>query len=53
MTVAFLPALNKIFEQGILSREHVASSDSPVSKQMSEGFLFFSSWCADVIENGQ
>lgn len=53
MVVKFLTALNSMFERGILSKEHVTSGDDPVLQRMSEGYHFFSSWCEDVILNGQ
>ena len=52
MALSFLRALNNIFEQGILSREHVTSGEGPVLQRMSQGYNFFSSWCEDVIANG-
>ena len=52
MTLKFLTSLNKIFERGILSREHVKSDDSPVLNRIKEGYSFFTSWCEDVIKNG-
>ena len=52
MTLKFLTALNKMFERGILSHEHVISDNSPVLKRMDEGYSFFTCWCNDVIKNG-
>ena len=49
MALSFLRALN-IFEQDILSREHVTSGEGPVLQRTSQGYHF--SWCEYVIANG-
>ena len=52
LTVQYLEALNKIFENGLLSKKRVFSSDAEPLTNMQTGLSFFVSWCDECIEQG-
>ena len=47
-TLLYLTALNRLFEQGILSSSQVSSMEAKELKNMSTGFEYFEEWCLDV-----
>ena len=49
LTVQYLQACNKMFENGILSHTPIKSTDSTVLHNIDEGFHFFMGWCDDAI----
>ena len=52
LTLSYLEACNKIFEQGILSHEKVASPDHQVIHNIQEGYQFFIEWLDEIFEQG-
>ena len=52
VTLQYLKALRKVFERGLLCREHVTSMESRVVVSMIEGYRFFTEWCDDVRSHG-
>ena len=44
MTIKYLKALNLLFENGILSSEHVSYTESAVLQNMDLGFKYFDDW---------
>ena len=49
LTVQYLQACNKMFENGILSHTAIKSADSVVLHNIDEGFHFFMGWCDDAV----
>ena len=49
LTVQYLQACNKMFENGILSHTAIKNADSVVLQNIDEGFHFFMGWCDDAI----
>ena len=47
LTVQYLEALNKIFENGLLSKKRVFSGDADPLTNMQTGLSFFVSWCIE------
>jgi len=43
-TLKYLEPYSKIFENGLLSHDHVADVNSPILKNIREGYKFFRSW---------
>ena len=52
LTLSYLEASNKIFEQGLLSHEKVTSSDCQVVRNIQEGYQFFVKWLDEIYEKG-
>ena len=53
VTLSYLEACNKIFEQGLLSHEKVTSSDHQVVLNIQEGYQFFMKWLDEIYEIGR
>ena len=51
-TLLYLTALNKLFEQGILSSSQVCSMEANELKNMRSGFKYFEDWCLDIRAGG-
>ena len=51
LTVQFLKACNKMFEHGLLSHTPIKNLDSPILKNLNDGFHFFMGWCDDSVLN--
>ncbi len=47
-TLAYLCALNKLFERGFLSKKPVFDAASPVIRNIDEGYKYFVSWLQEV-----
>ena len=52
LMLSYLEACNKIFEQGKLSHEKVASPDHQVILNIQEGYQFFIEWLDEIFEQG-
>ena len=52
LTLEFLEACNKIFEQGLLSHTKVNSTDCQVIRNIQEGYGFFTKWLNQIYEQG-
>lgn len=51
-TLAYLVALNRIFENGLLSQKPVSDFDSSPLKNIEAGFKFFEEWCDEALNSG-
>ena len=47
-TLAFLSAMNKLFERGFLSKRPVFDEGSPVMHNINEGYKYFVSWLEEI-----
>ena len=47
-TLQYFRALNKIFEQGILSKKKVTATDDHALDNIREGFAYYMEWCNEV-----
>ena len=52
LTIQYLEACSKIFEEGLLSHDKIQSGDTHILETMKDGFYFFMGWCDQNIENG-
>ena len=52
-TVKFLEALNQIFENGLLSKEQVLTTEADPLQCVQEGLQFFTMWCDECIKKGE
>lgn len=52
VTLSYLEACNKIFEQGLLSHGKVTSSGHQVILNIQEGYKFFKNWLDEIYEMG-
>ena len=52
-TLRYLEACNLIFEKGLLSHEHVKSSDSEILENVQLGLKFFCDWLDNILESGK
>ena len=50
LTLSYLEACNKIFEQGLLSHNKVTSPDCQVVLNIREGYQFFTKWLDELYE---
>lgn len=51
LTIQYLEACNKLFEQGLLSHGTIKSGQTQILDKMKDGFYFFMGWCDEVIGN--
>ena len=52
LTLEFLEACNKIFEQGLLSHDKVDTTDCRVLKNIQKGYEFFTKWLDNIYAQG-
>ena len=52
LTLEFLEACNKIFEQGLLSHDKVDIIDCRVLRNIKDGYEFFTKWLNNIYEQG-
>ena len=52
-TLAYLLAIRKIFECGLLSHDKVADGDAAPLLSISEGLQYFDEWCDKVKKQGK
>ena len=46
-------ACHKLFEIGFLSHDRVSSLDSPILKNIDDGYKYFTSWLSTLLEEGK
>ena len=49
----YLQAVNKLFEDGLLSHNVITSMESEVIKNIDEGYRFFTKWLDSLLEEGK
>ena len=52
LTLSYLEACSKIFEEGLLSHDKVKMPDCQVIKNIEDGFNFFTGWLDEIYELG-
>lgn len=52
LTLQYLEACNKLFENGFLSHEKLFNMDNDILKSISKGYNFFTTWFTELMEKG-
>jgi len=51
-TLKYLKACHKLFESGFLAHDKIVSLDSPILKNIDEGYQYFTSWLSTLMTEG-
>ena len=52
MTLKYLEACHKLFENGFLSHNRIFTMDSDVLKSVDQGYNFFTTWFVELMDKG-
>lgn len=52
VTLKYLEACHKLFENGFLSHDRIFNLDSDVLKSIDQGYNFFSTWFVELMDKG-
>ena len=53
LTLKYLEACNKIFENGLLSHDRVTDTNCDILRSIREGYDFFCNWHRSLVETGK
>ena len=51
-TLQYLQACHNLFEEGFLSHERIINLESPVLKNITKGYEYFTSWLLTLLSEG-